>query len=144
MANLFRRLRSFGSDSRNQSIVNSNEQRTGPIYRAPSPDNFVNWVMPRMDIDTLYKIGLFEFKKAYSVKTHEEAISLQNGMQSIGMISPIAIVQHYKSSLLAMIQTNVCKDPIFFNCYPNFMVDLTCPLTYMCKVMSFWSSKILL
>ena len=44
-----------------------------------------------MDIDTLYKIGLFEFKKAYSVKTHEEAISLQNGMQSIGMISPIAI-----------------------------------------------------
>ena len=69
--------------------------------------------MPRMDIDTLYKIGLFEFKKAYSVKTHEEAISLQNGMQSIGMISPIAIVQHYKSSLLAMIQTNVCKGPIF-------------------------------
>ena len=36
---------------------------------------FANWDMPRMDIDTLYKIGLFEFKKAYSVKTHEEAIS---------------------------------------------------------------------
>jgi len=125
--------------------------------------------MPRMDKDTLYKIGLFEFEKAYSVKTHEEAISLQNGMQSIGMISPIAIAQHlqakyrfmhiglvqvavkpllgtgvnapiylalrdkrlrhYKSSLLAMIQTNVCKGPIFFNCYPNFMVDLTCPMT---------------
>ena len=78
MANRFRRLLSFGSDSRNQNIVNSNEHRTGPIYRAPSPDNFANWDMPRMDIDTLYKIGLFEFKKAYSVKTHEEAISLQN------------------------------------------------------------------
>ena len=125
--------------------------------------------MPRMDIDTLYKIGVFEFKKAYSVKTHEEAISMQNGMQSIGMISPIATAQHlqakhrfmhiglvqvavkplirtgvtapiylalrdkrlrrYKSSLLAMIQTNVYKGPIFFNCYPNFMVDLTCPMT---------------
>jgi len=36
---------------------------------------------------------------------------------------------HYKSSLLAAIQTNVCKRPIFFNCYPNFMVDLTCPMT---------------
>jgi len=169
MANRFRRLLSFGSDSRNQNIVNSNEHRTGPIYRAPSPDNFANWDMPRMDIDTLYKIGLFEFKKAYSVKTHEEAISLQNGLQSIGMISPIAISQHlqakyrfmhiglvqvavkpllrtgvnapiylalrdkrlrhYKASLLAMIQTNVCKGPIFFNCYPNFMVDLTCPMT---------------
>ena len=38
-------------------------------------------------------------------------------------------LRHYKSSLLAMIQTNVCKDPIFFNCYSNFMVDLTCPMT---------------
>jgi len=149
VANRFSRLLSFGSDSRNQNIVNSNEQRTGPIYRAPSPDNFANWVMPRVDIDTIYKIGTFEFKKAYSVKTHEEAISLQNGMQTIGMISPIAIahhlqskyrfmhiglvqvavkpllrtgvnasiylalcdkrLRHYKSSLLAVIQTNVCK-----------------------------------
>ena len=96
MTNRFRRLLSFGSDSRNQNIVKSNEQRTGPIYRAPSPDNYANWVMPRMDIDNLYKIGLFEFKKAYSVKTHE-VISLQNGMQSIGMISPIAIAQHLQA-----------------------------------------------
>jgi len=149
MTNQFRRLLSFGSDRRNQNIVTSNEQTTGPIYRAPSPDNFSNWVMPRMDIDTLYKIGLFQFKKAYSVKTHEEAISLQSGMQTIGMINPIAItshlkanyrfmhvglvqvaikpslktglnapiylalrdkrLRHYKSSLLAVIQTNVCK-----------------------------------
>ena len=36
-------------------------------------------------------------------------------------------LRHYKSSLL--IQTNVCKGPIFFICYPNFMVDLTCPMT---------------
>ena len=38
-------------------------------------------------------------------------------------------LRHYKSSLLVVIQTNVCKGPIFFNCYPNFMVDLTCPMT---------------
>jgi len=38
-------------------------------------------------------------------------------------------LRHYKSSLLAVIQTSVCKGPIFFNCYPNFMVDLTCPMT---------------
>ena len=81
MANRFRRLLSFGSDSRNQNIVNSNEHRTRPIYRAPSPDNFANWDMPRMDIDTLYKIGLFEFKKAYSVKTHEEALKLDVHVQ---------------------------------------------------------------
>ena len=97
MANRFRHLLSFGSDSRNQNIVNSNEQRTGPIYKAPSPDNYANWDLPRIDIDTLYKIGTFEFKKAYSVKTHEEAISLQNGMQTIGKISPVAIAHHLQA-----------------------------------------------
>jgi len=61
MANQFRRLLSFGSDSRNQNIVNSNEQRTGLIYKVPSPDNFTNWAMPRIDIDTSYKIRKFEF-----------------------------------------------------------------------------------
>jgi len=94
MANRFRRLLSFGSDSRNQNIINSNEQRTWPISRAPSLDNFGNWVMPRIDIDTIYKIGTFEFKKAYSVKTHEEAISLQSGMQTICMIKPNSIESH--------------------------------------------------
>ena len=75
----------------------------------------------------------------------------------IGVNAPIYLalrdkrLRHYKSSLLAVIQTNVCKGPIFFNCYPNFMVDLTCPmtmklssLTYMYKVMSFLILKILL
>jgi len=111
MANRFRRLLSFGSDNRNQNIVNSNEQRTGPIYRAPSPDNLANWVMPRMDIDTIYKIGTFEFKKAYSVKTHEEAISLQSGMQTIGMISSIAMTQHleakYRFMHIGLVQVTV-------------------------------------
>ena len=38
-------------------------------------------------------------------------------------------LRKYKSSLLAVIQTNICKGPIFFNCYHDFMVDLTCPMT---------------
>jgi len=52
-----------------------------------------------------------------------------------GVNAPIFIalrdkrLKKYKSSLLAVIQTNVCKGPIFFNCYPDFTVDLTCPLT---------------
>jgi len=107
--------------------------------------------------------------RAYSIKTHEEAISLQNGLQTIPMIKQNSIESHlkanyrfmhidlvqvtvkrllkkgvntpicialrdkrlkkYKLSLLAVIQTNVCKGPIFFNCYPDFTIDLTCPLT---------------
>ena len=28
------------------------------MYIAPSPDNFANWIMPRVDIDTIYKSSL--------------------------------------------------------------------------------------
>ena len=38
-------------------------------------------------------------------------------------------LRKYKSSLLAVIQTNIYKGPVFFNCYPDIMVDLTCPMT---------------
>ena len=33
----------------------------------------------------------------------------------------------YKDSLLAMIQTNICNGPIYFNCCPNYSVDLNDP-----------------
>ena len=54
--------------------------------------------MPRIDIDTIYKIETFEFKRAYLVKTHEEAISLQSGMQTIGMIKQNSIESHFKAN----------------------------------------------
>ena len=38
-------------------------------------------------------------------------------------------LRKYKSSLLAVIQTNIRKGPILFNYYPDFMVDLTYPMT---------------
>jgi len=38
-------------------------------------------------------------------------------------------LRKYKSSLLASINTNMHKRPIFFNCYPNFYFDLSCPMT---------------
>jgi len=34
-----------------------------------------------------------------------------------------------KSSLLAMIKTNMHNWTIFFNCYLDFVVDLSCPMT---------------
>jgi len=169
MASRLRRMSSFSVDSSHSDIVNSREQRTGPIYRAPTPNNYANWTLPRVEIDTIYKIGTFDFIKAYSCKTHEEVISLQNGLQTVDMIKQYSIDSHlkakyrfmhiglfqvaikpllkkginaaiymalrdkrlkkYKSSLLVVIQTNICKGPIFFNCYPDFMVDLTCPMT---------------
>ena len=34
-------------------------------------------------------------------------------------------LKKYKTSLLAMIQTNVCNGPIYFNCAPRFSIDMT-------------------
>ena len=77
MASRLRRMLSLRADSSHRDIVNSNEQNTGPIYRAPDPDNYANWNLPGIEIDTIYKNGTFDFIKAYSCKTHEEVISLQ-------------------------------------------------------------------
>ena len=94
MAFRLRRLLSFSFDSRHRDVVNPNEQRTGPIFGASSQDNFANWNIPRIELYTIYKIGTFEFIKAYSVKTHEEVISLQNGLQTIPMIKQESIKSH--------------------------------------------------
>ena len=33
----------------------------------------------------------------------------------------------YKDSIIAIIQTNICNGPVYFNCSPNFNVDITDP-----------------
>ena len=59
-------------------------------------------------------------------------------------------LKKYKLSLLAMINTNIHNGPIIFNCYPDFYVDLSCPmplealkLDVHIQGVSFMSSKIL-
>jgi len=38
-------------------------------------------------------------------------------------------LKKYKTSLLAMINTNMRNRSILFNCYQDFCVDLSCPMT---------------
>jgi len=57
MASRLRMMLSLRADSSHSDIVNSNEQRTGPIYKAPNPDNYANWNLPRIENDNIYKIG---------------------------------------------------------------------------------------
>jgi len=45
----------------------------------------------------------------------------------------------YKDSLLAMVQSNVCNGLIYFNCCPNYSVDLTDPLILQTLVLDvYW------
>jgi len=51
----------------------------------------------------MYKIGTLNFVRASSIKTHEKIISLQNGLQTIGMVRKNSIESHLKANYRFMI-----------------------------------------
>lgn len=73
MASEFRKSLSFRLDSCNSDIVNSNEIRAHDLTKAPPPDNFHKWGIPKVNIETIYKIGAFSFQTVFSIKTQEES-----------------------------------------------------------------------
>jgi len=77
-------------------MVNSNEIRTNDLIKAPPPDNFHKWDIPKVNIETIYKIGTFNFQTAFLIKSDEEVVNLQNGLQSISLIELEAIQIHFK------------------------------------------------
>jgi len=102
MVSKFRKLLPFKIDSHSSDIVNSNEFRTNDLIKAPSPDNFHKWDIPKINIETIYKIGTFSFQTSFSIKTHEEIVSLQNGLQMISLFKPEAIQIHLKDKFRLM------------------------------------------
>ena len=64
--------------------------------KSPSTENFYKWDIPKVNIETIYKIGTFSFRTAFSIKNHEDIVSLQNGPQTISLIKPEAIRIHLK------------------------------------------------
>ncbi|KAI5653694.1 hypothetical protein M9H77_30881 [Catharanthus roseus] len=160
MANLVRRMFSSSSSLDSKRIVQSKEEHI--------QCNFNDWTIPEEQIETIYKVGTFDFKTAFSVKTHEETMNIQEKFQTIPLLSKASLTKYsekgfryihygliqvavkplvhigvdapvylalrdkrlkrYKPSLLAMIQTNICNGPIYFNCAPNYSVSLTDPL----------------
>ncbi|KAI5675785.1 hypothetical protein M9H77_06735 [Catharanthus roseus] len=151
---------SSGSSQDSKRVIQSKEEH--------NPCNFNDWTIPEEQIETIYKVGTFDFKTAFSVKTHEETMNIQEKFQTIPLLSKVSLqkyaekgfryihygliqvavkllvhigvdapvylalrdkrLKRYKPSLLAMIQTNICNGPIYFNCAPNYSVSLTDPL----------------
>ena len=76
------------------SIVMSLGQRT--LLNPRLLINLTQWDIPKVNIKTIYKIGTFSFQTAFSIKNHEDIMSLQNGLQTISLIKPEAIQIHLK------------------------------------------------
>ena len=68
------------------------------LFTKLHPQPITNSGIPRIEVDTIYKIGTFDFIKVCSVKTHEEVISLQSGLQTIGLIKQNSITNHLKAN----------------------------------------------
>lgn len=93
MAYKLRRALSFGSDQKKDKIVQSSKHR----IPKSNLDQLHQWTIPQEKIEKIYKIGTFEFKTAYSIKTHEETHSIQNKFQEIPLLNKEAINDHLKA-----------------------------------------------
>jgi len=102
MASKFRKLLSFRLDSRNIDIVNSDEIRTNDHIKASSPNNFDKWDIPKVNVETTYKVDAFNFRTAFSTKTYEEIVCLENGLQTISSIKLEAIQIRLKGEFCIM------------------------------------------
>jgi len=51
--------------------------------------------LPHISPESIYRIGAFDFKTAYSIKEHEQTLSLQNEFEEIKLLSSIAL-ENYK------------------------------------------------
>ena len=96
MASEFRKLLSFKMGSHSIDIVSSNVVRAKDLVKSPSPNNFYKLDIPKVNIKTIYKIGTFSFQTAFSIKNHEDIMSLQNGLRTFSLFKPEAIQIHLK------------------------------------------------
>lgn len=67
MVSKIRNLLSKGNFSSSSGIVQSKE--------VLMPNNYSNWNILEIQIETMYQIGTFDFKITFSIKTHEGTIS---------------------------------------------------------------------
>ena len=50
-----------------------------------------NWTIPEQKIESIYKVGTLDFKTAFSVRNHEETISIEQEQQSLQLLSSLSL-----------------------------------------------------
>jgi len=113
MASWFRDRLSLGS-SKNSNVVNSKE--------VSCQIDFSNWKIPNQKMETIYQIGNLDFNAALSIKDHEETFSLDEELQTIKLLSKVAIKKHkekYRCICFGMIQVAL---------KPLTRLGLNCPI----------------
>ncbi|KAK9668629.1 hypothetical protein RND81_13G073100 [Saponaria officinalis] len=145
MANWLRKMIQVGSTSKDSNTVQSSE--------LSAPLDFSNWNIPTENPTQIYHIGLLEFKTTFSIRTHKETRSVQSDTETLNLLSHASIQRYIQNKYMfihfglvqvpvkplvhkgihcpiymAVVQTNVCNGPVYFNCFPDYTVDLSYPL----------------
>ena len=88
MASSFRNLFKPKQASTSKSTVNSREI----ITKISSLNNELSKNhLPHINPEQIYQIGTFDFKSAYSIKEHEQTLSLQHEFEEIKLLSSLAL-----------------------------------------------------
>lgn len=94
MASTVRKLfkSKHASSSTSQKTINSREimSKITTFNQEISNDQ-----LPHISPENIYQIGTFDFKTAYSIKEHEQTLSLQNEFEEIKLLSSMAL-ENYK------------------------------------------------
>ena len=87
-----------------------------------------------LTINLLSKIAIEKYKKKRRYTRFGVTQVALEPLTTSGLHCPIFTafrdnrLRRHKDSLLAMIRTNILDGPIYFNCCPNYSVDLNDPL----------------
>ena len=92
MASSFRKLfKSKNASTSSNSTINSREimSKITTFNQEISRDH-----LPHINPEHIYQIGTFDFKTAYSIKEHEQTLSLQNEFEEIKLLSSLALEKY--------------------------------------------------
>lgn len=95
MASSFRKLfkPKHASTSASYETINSREivSKINSFNQEITKDH-----LPHINPEHIYQIGTFDFKTAYSIKEHEQTLSLQNEFEEIKLLSSLALDKYRK------------------------------------------------
>ena len=73
-----------------------------------------NWTIPKTNINTIYKIGTFDYFQGYSIKMTEQTLSIGQNQQNLHLLSSRSILEHrtkYKFLHVGLVQ--IAIKPLF-------------------------------
>ena len=104
----------FGKNINEEQDYNNNQINSIEEHISDIEQSLNDWTIPKQNINTIYKIGTFDYFQGYSIKMTEQTLSIDQNQQNINLLSSRSIIQHrqkYKFLHIGLVQ--VAIKPLF-------------------------------